>query len=76
MWQEAAALRDFNPTFVRFGVNRAESDKGRSPVHVRSTPKADLSSIRLWLRVNESTPQIAKSSAARAGLTRQSIPLE
>jgi len=35
MWQEAAALRDFNPTFVRFG---SKADIEANPCDVRFTP--------------------------------------
>ena len=38
MWQEAAALRDFNPAFVRFG---SKADVRRHLAYVRFTPKAD-----------------------------------
>jgi len=37
MWQEAAALRDFNPTFVRFG---SKADIEANPCDVRFTPES------------------------------------
>ena len=37
MWQEAAALRDFNPTFVRFGSG---ADKLRRLGYVRFAPES------------------------------------
>jgi hypothetical protein len=40
MWQQAAALRDFNPTFVRLGQSRRTNAATVSP-NDRFPPKAD-----------------------------------
>ena len=42
MWQEAAALRDFNPTFVRFGSDSTELAKGDASISVRYASNSDL----------------------------------
>jgi len=41
MWQEAAALRDFNPTFVRFGSGAAEMIGAPQRPMSALLPKAD-----------------------------------
>src|SRR5260221_11923224 len=38
MWQEAAALRDFNPTFVRFGSNASHRRARDVPTMSASHP--------------------------------------
>ena len=81
MWQEAAALRDFNPTFVRFGsgadITRLLSNVRFTPqsgqnadiLDVRFVPKADLrtaAKVSLFDHL-VGTPEVRESGTVGVG---------